>query len=61
MFPGWKIIVTVSLQHGIHGGAEDMIAASVGTVSRWLVDFRTQRIISKNKFDNTYNFEVLSL
>ena len=34
-----KIIVTVTLQHGIHGGAEDMIAASVGTVSRWLVNF----------------------
>ena len=38
-----KIIVTVTSMHGINGGAEDMIAVSVGTVSRWLVDFRTQR------------------
>ena len=34
-----KIIVTVTLQHGIHGGAEDMIAASVGTLCRRLVNF----------------------
>ena len=34
-----KIIVTVTSTHGINGGAEDMIAVSVGTVSRWLVNF----------------------
>ena len=34
-----KIIVTVTLQHGIHGGAEDMIAASVGTLCRRRVNF----------------------
>jgi len=28
-----KIIVTVTLQHGIHGGAEDMIAASIPIVN----------------------------
>ena len=37
-----KIIVTVTSMHGINGGAEDMIAVSVGTLPRWLVDFRTQ-------------------
>ena len=34
-----KIIVTVTSTHGINGGAEGMIAVSVGTLSRWLVNF----------------------
>ena len=45
-----KIIVTVTSMHGINGGAEDMIAVSVGTVSRWLVNFLhlTYRLSLKN-------------
>ena len=56
-----KIIVTATSTHGINGGAEDMIAVSVGTVFQMAGKIFILNLSSFIKFDNTFTFGILSL